>query len=252
MKPRVVKLAIALIGASLAINTAGVAVAQAGNAPDWKVENPAEWLGAGNNAPWASTSTEITRLRVPGLGAKGTIVEVPTGDCEMTGQNEGAAVHTPGRQWGIVTACSKAAVSQPAGCTVASPGLGAGDLDFNNMESILVWLGSTGEAAAADLYAKEEGEPLIQLVFSGATCGVTGKYSLSGEIITPFNPIAQIAQSMTQTFSDPAISKWWNNVEPAREEKGITQLTLGGKNATLQSVFKVTPNTVKWIGIFGG
>jgi hypothetical protein len=238
----------------LSLGMIGVSAAQAGKAPDWKVGAMGNWL-FNEIVPVRSltaSSTEITRLNVPGLGKGGTVIESANTACTQTGEIVGAPLETPGTKQKVAMSCTKTTVAKPGGCTVQSVGAAVGTITYNTMKSTLVWLNNAGESAGDLLSAEKAGGSLTELEVKGAGCEIAGKYTVSGEIITPFTPVAMLTQAATQGFPEPSTGEWWNNNAP-RERKGLmVQLTVGGKNATLQSSFKVTLNPVDWFGIFAG
>jgi hypothetical protein len=245
---RSTKLVWAALGVALVLNAAGVSAAQAGNAPRWKIEGA--FLAEKATEKFTATSTETTRLNVPGVGLT---IESPNGKCTMSGEIVGSNAFFPGFKKGVALICTGTTVKGGgAECDVTSPGKAKGEIVYKTMAGLLVWRASTGESAGDNLYAETAGGPLAEFEIKGKTCPVSpGTFSLKGELIGSILPVAGEKTAISETFQEPAIEKWWNNATP-REEKTIAQLTFAGLNATLQGSFSEGLSKGEKFGVFGG
>ncbi|MGN6258610.1 MAG: hypothetical protein ACTHN3_12820 [Solirubrobacterales bacterium] len=244
------KLGVTSLAAAAVFFTAAAAPAQAGKAPRWVVAG--NYLAAGATKAIIGTSTETTRVSVPGLMK--AIFSAPNGTCKfIAGKIVGSAAEAPGTASGMVLKCTNVTVAQPAGCTVRSPGEPAGTVVYNAWKSTLVWKNSTGQSAGELISAEAAGGTLGELITEGGICplGNNMGYPVKGEIIASVLPVAESTNTPTLNFPEPAIAKWWNNATPP-EEKSITQLTVGSNNATLQSNFGISLNPVEALGVFEG
>jgi hypothetical protein len=230
---------------ALALSGFVAAAAHAGLSPRWKV------AGAflAKEKSFEGTSTEKVLLTVPGLSLK---IEIPKPNCGMTGKIVGSGALTPGTDKEVVLKCTKAVVVEPAGgvCAVQSVGQAGGTILTNKLKSTLVWL-SEANLPAGHPFAAEAGAEIGKIEVLGAGCAAKGTYAIEKEMIGEFNPIGEETMGAALTLKEPATLAWWNNAEP-RVKQTSTQLTVGGKAATLRGVFSFALNPAENFGILAG
>lgn len=237
--------AIVALVALTAFGAIGVCAAQADSAPKWKVNGA--YLAENASRAFTGKNTEILRLNVP---AAGLTFESPAGECGIAGKIVGSKVEQPGTSPSVVIGCNNMTLKGWPACTVKTPGLLKGEVNFNLLTGTLVWLNSTNEPAG-DRLLPETGAIVSETALEGFCPVKPATYAVEGPVIGQIKPVAASKTPIALEFPEPFLSEWWNNKVP-RQKQISAQLTFGKLNATLQTAFSMALTTGETIGVFAG